>query len=147
TAPVLPPARVEVQKTFEAEATLRAEAAKGILGVDADPPSLDLWYDQLQPVLHESSLYTTPTYWLDTNLSVLDWNNAFDLVFAEMTPVLRYRHVNEFIARLANFDAVFNHGRAFSKRIFAGESPACDTETLVYRSRRYGDVTMLKVAA
>jgi ubiquinone/menaquinone biosynthesis C-methylase UbiE len=143
--PPTPPAAAP--QDLEAEAQKRAQAEKGIVGANAAPPSVDLWYDQLRPVLHESTQYTTPTYWLDADLNVLDWNLAFDLVFAELTPILRYRHVNEFIARLANYDAVFNHARAFSKRIYAGEVLWCDTETLVYRSRSYGDVTMLKVAA
>jgi ubiquinone/menaquinone biosynthesis C-methylase UbiE len=141
------PISAQPRGVIEIEVSRRTEAAKDIVGVDAEPPSLDLWYSQIRPVLHQSATYTTPTYWLDANLSILDWNPAFDLIFSEITPLLRYRHVNDFIARLANYEAVFNHGRAFTRRVHAGQSPTCDTETLLYRSSRYGDVAMLKVAA
>ena len=117
-----------------------------ILGADTGPPSLDFWYAKLRPALHEAAYYTMPTYFLDPDLNMIDWNVAYELVFSEIIGMLRYKHVNQFIARLANPDEVFDHGREFTRRVHAGELPFVDLERLVYRSNRYGDVTMLKVA-
>lgn len=144
--PLLPPTPPQARQAVEAAVRVRVSENREILGAMAEPPSLDLWYTQLLPVVHQSAIYTTPTYFLDTNLNIIDWNIAFELVFSEITPTVRYRHVNEFIARLANFPDVFNHGRAFSRRVNAGEMPTCDTETIIYRSGRYGDVQAMKVA-
>ncbi|MCE9546597.1 MAG: nucleotide-binding protein [Planctomycetia bacterium] len=142
----LPPPTSPKQGDIEDKVGKLVDEHSDIIGASEAPPGMELWYEQLRPVLRQSVYYTTPTYWLDTNLNVLDWNIAFDLVFSEIAPILQYRHVNELIARLANYDAVFNHAREFSRRVNDGEMPACDIEPLVYQSARYGDVRMLKVA-
>lgn len=144
--PILPPAPPEELRDFEEGAKERVEQNSDILGASEGASGLALWYDQIRPVLGLSTAYSAPCYWLDTNLNILDWNIAFDLLFSEIAPLLQYRHVNEFIARMANYEMVFQHARQFSRRVHGGEMPMCDAEPLVYRSGRYGDVTMLKVA-
>jgi ubiquinone/menaquinone biosynthesis C-methylase UbiE len=119
---------------------------RGILGAESPPLSLDFWYAKLRPALHEVAYYTMPTYFLDLDLNIIDWNISYELIFSEIIGMLRYRHVNQFIARLANYDEVFGHARQFTQRVHKGELPFIDLERLVYRSNRYGDVTMLKVA-
>jgi SAM-dependent methyltransferase len=141
--PSPPPADIQAAQVAISQ---RVESAGDILGADAEPPGLDLWYKQLRPLLHQTPTYTTPTYFLDSNLNIIDWNIAFELIFAEITPTLQYRHVNELIARLANYESVFDHGREFTRKVHDGKLPLVDTERLVYRSRRYGDICMLKIA-
>jgi len=141
--PTVPPSDMDAAR---AEVQQRVESASDILGAETGPPGMDLWYRDLEPVLYQSTIYTTPTYYLDNNLNIIDWNIAFDLIFADITPKLRYRHVNEFIARLANYGEVFDHGREFTRQVYAGDLELVDTEPLLYRSTRYGDVLSLKVA-
>jgi ubiquinone/menaquinone biosynthesis C-methylase UbiE len=145
-APTLPPTTPRAEQDFANAVQQRLDENSDILGAMAAPPGLDLWYEQLRPVLGQSAYYNAPTYWLDCNLNILDWNIAFGLLFSDMTPVLQYRHVNEFIARLANYEAVFQHGREFSRRVDRGELPSCDIEPLLHRSATYGDIKLLKVA-
>jgi ubiquinone/menaquinone biosynthesis C-methylase UbiE len=97
-------------------------------------------------VLHQATYYSTPTYYLDANLNIIDWNAAFGLIFREVTPSIRYQHVNTFIARLLNTEEVFDHAREFTRLVHAGSLPYTDTERLSYRSSRYGDVLLRKVA-
>ena len=145
--PVLPPSAPPTDfQAAQVEIIQRVEGASDILGADTGPPGLDLWYRQIRPLLYLAPIYTTPTYFLDSNLNIIDWNIGFELLFSEITPTLQYRHVNEFIARLANYDEVFDHGRQFTRKVHEGGLPLVDTEALVYRSRRYGDVRMLKIA-
>jgi SAM-dependent methyltransferase len=122
------------------------ETHSDIIGVDAPPPGLDTWYRVIRPVLHESTYYTTPTYYLDANLNIIDWNAAFELIFKDSTPHIRYQHVNAFIARLLNSGDVFDHAREFTGWVHNGHLPYTDIEKLAYRSSRYGDVLMRKVA-
>jgi ubiquinone/menaquinone biosynthesis C-methylase UbiE len=124
----------------------RMQTHEDILGAAAAPPGLDRWYAQLRPVIHQSASYTTPTYFLDTDLNILDWNIAFDLLFQEIAARLQYQHVNALIARLLNYDEVFTHARQFTEEVRKGYLPFVDTERLMYRSRRYGDVSFMKVA-
>ena len=146
-APVLPPSPPPIDvRAAQVEISQRVESAGDILGADTASPGLDLWYRQLRPLLHQTPNYSTPTYFLDANLNVIDWNIAFELLFSDITPTLQYRHVNELIARLANYDDVFDHGREFTRKVHEGRLPLVDTERLIYRSRRYGDVRMLKIA-
>ena len=113
-----------------------------IIGAVAEAPPPDEWYTRLRPVLHQVAQYTSPTYYLDVNYHIVDWNIAFELVFSRITNVLRGKHVNWLIAQLANAEEVFAHAQQFS----VDSIPLVDTEQLDYKSRRYGNVQMLKVA-
>lgn len=117
-----------------------------IYGIEAPPPAVDEWYTKLRPVLHEASYYTIPTYYLDPDLRVIDWNIAFELVFSDIVGKLRYRHVTWFINQLANRDEVFDHARDFTEEVQKGRLPLVDVEPLRYDSENYGSVAFLKVA-
>ena len=53
-----------------------------IYGARATPPNLDCWYRDLQPTLHQASFYTVPTYFLDHDLYIVDYNPAFEIIFS-----------------------------------------------------------------
>ncbi len=131
---------------LESQVTTLVDQNQQIIGSESGPPTLDTWYNTICPVLPQSTYYSTPAYYLDVNLNIIDWNVAFELIFQAIAPRLRYQHVNQLIARLINYDEVFQHGRQFSNRVHQGEMPFCDTEVLQYCSERFGDVEMLKVA-
>ena len=92
-------------------------------------------------------MYSTPTYYLDTKLDVIDWNIAFELIFDSMTGKIRGKHVNWLIARLENHSEVFDHAKAFTENYHrTGVFPFVDVEPLKYESHRYGNVRLTKVA-
>src|SRR5262249_28751085 len=97
-------------------------------------------YD-LRSVMYQAPRYTTPTYFLDTHLAVVAWNVAFELIFRRILPAIRRRHVNDFIHKLANRNAVFEHARKFTEKVKEeGHLPLVDMEPLVYESPDYGEV-------
>ena len=110
------------------------------------PASLESWHETIVPLLRQSTYYTAPTYYLDADLSIVGWNIAFELLFEDIAHKVLYRHVNAFIARLENHDDAFKHGHEFTDKVQAGELPYTDDELLVYRSRRFGEITFQKVA-
>jgi SAM-dependent methyltransferase len=119
---------------------------------DADAPPLTAdgltqELQQLRLVLHQAARYSTPTYYLDSRLNIIDWNVAFELIFSRILHKLRGRHVNHFIAELENCDAVFDHARDFTVKVEQGELPLIDMEPLVYQSDIYGTVRLEKVAS
>ena len=131
------------------EIAIRAEEQSGVIGWEeakGAPPAPDEWSRVLRPLLHQVSYYTAPTYYLNVKLQVIDWNTAFEVVFADRVGGLRDKHVNYFIAELANCQQVFEHAREFTAKVHRGELPLVDTEELVYQSAKYGRVTFLKVA-
>lgn len=117
-----------------------------IFGVEAPPPIGDEWYTRLRPILHEATYYSTPTYYLDPDLRVIDWNISFELIFSRIVGELRYRHVTWFINQMANRDQVFDHARDFTEQVQKGKLPLVDLEPLRYESENYGTVALLKVA-
>lgn len=124
----------------------RVETARPIVGDHNPPPAVGTWYTDLRPVLHQAIQYTVPTYYLDQNLMVVDWNIAFDLIFSRLGPKLRNKHVKWFIAELANFEEVMDHAQQFTREVLDGRIPFVDLETLHYVSERYGEVSFVKVA-
>ena len=80
-------------------------------------PSVGVWYQEIRPVLHQAIQYTVPTYYLDVNLMIVDWNIAFDLVFSRLGATLRNKHVKYFIAELQNFDEVMGHAQEFTREV------------------------------
>ena len=98
-------------------------------------------------MLHQAAMYSTPTYYLDTKLDVVDWNIAFDLMFDSITNKIRGKHVNWLIARLANHNEVFDHAKTFTENYQrTGVFPFVDVEPLEYDSQRYGSVRLTKIA-
>ena len=98
-------------------------------------------------MLHQAIHYTVPTYYLDSNLMIVDWNLAFDLVFSRLGGALRDKHVLNFINELQNSDEVMEHAQQFTAQVNDGRIPFIDIEPLVYASEKYGEVTFTKVAA
>ena len=137
---------VKVPEVPKAEIDEVVRDNRNVLGAESPPPAADVWDRSLRPVLHQVQHYSMPTYYLDVNLNVIDWNIAFGLIFTRILPRIAGQHVNRFIAELQNRDAVFDHARAFTERVNNGELPLVDTEPLLYRSERYGRVSLLKVA-
>lgn len=124
----------------------RVEKAAPIAYDDQPPPPAGAWYKDLQPVLHQAIHYTVPTYYLNMNLMIVDWNLAFDLIFSGLAPTLRDKHVKYFIAALKNFRAVMDHAQTFSRDVANGYIPFVDVEPLKYTSEKYGETRFLKVA-
>jgi ubiquinone/menaquinone biosynthesis C-methylase UbiE len=125
----------------------RLEKTPEIAGETAPEPAADVWEEELRPVLHQAIQYTVPTYYLDVNLRMIDWNLAFELVFSRCASSLRGKHVKHFIAQLANFDEVIAHAQQFTRQVFRGQVPYVDVEPLKYGSEKYGPVSFIKVAA
>jgi len=125
----------------------RLEQSPQIVGEEAPPPSANVWFDDLRPVLHQAIHYTSPTYFLDVNLKLIDWNLAFELIFARSLGRIHGRHVKHFIVELANYDEVIAHAQEFTKKVIKGKIPFVDVEPLRYGSERYGEVSFVKVAA
>lgn len=118
----------------------------GVFGADASPPSADVWDKEIRPVLHQAVHYTVPTYFLDTNLNVIDWNVAFELVFSRILGRILGKHVIHFIAALQNHDKVYDHAREFTECVRQGRLPLVDIEPLCYESEKYGLIRFVKVA-
>ena len=118
---------------------------------DADSPPLSLEDEashlhQLRSVIYQAPRYSTPTYFLDPHLAVVQWNVAFELIFRPILSAIRRRHVNYFIVELANQNEVFDHAREFTERVKEGQLPLVDLEPLVYESPDYGRVEFVKIA-
>lgn len=125
-----------------------AQGGSVLFATDTERPALGYWFHELRPCLHQAVHYSVPTYYLDTKLNVVDWNIAFELVFSDMIGHIRGKHVNWFIARLANQNQVFDHARRFTKNVLErGEFPYVDMEPIEYDSSDFGLVRMTKVAS
>jgi SAM-dependent methyltransferase len=137
-----PPAVVEPTPPKQIEEEVKKHAY--VVGATAPPPPRDEWNLSLRQVLHQANLYSTPTYYLDRNLNIVDWNIAFEALFAEIIGNLRMTHVNWFISKLAEPERVYKHAKVFSEQ---NPLPLIDSETLQYDSLKYGRVRMVKIAA
>jgi 2-polyprenyl-3-methyl-5-hydroxy-6-metoxy-1,4-benzoquinol methylase len=118
-----------------------------VYGARADAPNVSVWYQSIRPQLHHAANYGCPTYFLDADLHVVDWNVSFQTLFRPILSDIYYRHVNHFIAALTNAEDVFRHARDFTRRVEeTNELPLVDTEPITFHSDRYGDVSLLKFA-
>lgn len=112
-----------------------------------EAPSINAWRDVIRPLSHQALQYAAPAYFLDDKLNVVGWNVSFGIIFAPILEEIRGRHINHFISRMKNRDAVFDHAREFTRMVSEREVlPLVDTEELSYQSPRWGDMTFLKVA-
>jgi SAM-dependent methyltransferase len=125
-------------------------ANQGVVDFELPPPSPDDQNRQLHElgsVIYQAPRYSTPTYFLDTHLAVVDWNVAFELIFEPILPSIRRRHVNNFIVELSNQNEVFDHAREFTEKVKEGQLPLVDIEEpLVYESAAYGRIEFIKIA-
>ncbi|MGH7886911.1 MAG: class I SAM-dependent methyltransferase [Candidatus Binatia bacterium] len=83
-----------------------------------------------------------PSYLLNTNFDMLDWNTAFELVFPT---TLFYRHesVKEFVECLSSKDETKQHGA----ELIRGLPSSIDMEQLAYTSPKYGSMRFTKIAS
>ncbi|HJX85436.1 MAG TPA: class I SAM-dependent methyltransferase, partial [Candidatus Angelobacter sp.] len=132
----------EKQRLIQANELLVIDGTKSRLTHD----DLTRQLQQLRLVLYQAPRYSTPTYYLDTHLSVIHWNVAFELIFKPILSKIRRRHVNHLIAELSNCREVFNHAREFTDNATNGPLPLVDLEPLIYNSNAYGVVEFEKVA-
>ena len=93
------------------------DAEAGVYGAGEPPPHLDTWYRELRPTLYQASFYSTPTYYLDTELRIIDFNLAFDLLFHGNSGKLRGKHINKLIKLLTNREDVFRRARDFTNEV------------------------------
>ena len=132
----------------EVDRMVKQQSKSVLFATEKKKPKLDLWYDQMRPLLHQAAHYSVPTYYLDNKLNVIDWNIAFEIIFGDLLMAIRGKHVVEFIARLANHDEVFAHARKFTQDVTEKNAfPYVDLEPLVYKSPEFGAVRTMKVAA
>lgn len=132
----------------EVDRLVKKEGKSVLFASDKKKPKLDLWYDQMRPLLHQAAHYSVPTYYLDSKLNIIDWNIAFEIIFGDVLVAIRGKHVVEFIARLANHDEVFAHARQFTQAVTEKNAfPYVDLEPIVYKSPEFGTVRTMKVAA
>jgi len=82
-----------------------------------------------------------PSYLLNAKFELLDWNNAFELVFPT-THFYRHESVLEFVECLTNKDEIKRRGA----ELIAGP-PRFDLETILYHSPRYGAMRFTKIAS
>ena len=84
-----------------------------------------------------------PSYLMDHEFFILDWNPAFEMVFPTET-IYRRQHVKDFVDCLANKNEVIARGIKYqTKKI----EPSFDLETLLYKSPKYGSMTFTKQAS
>jgi hypothetical protein len=85
-----------------------------------------------------------PTYLLDTNYNFLEWNAAFDEVFAKPHKLKKGGPVGDFIAQFENEKEL----RARSVKVFSpSRLPLIDIEDFYIKSTKYGMMKYKKVAA
>lgn len=118
-----------------------------IIGEEEPAPPVDAWSREIRPVLHQAIEYTVPTYYLNVDLMMVDWNIAFDLIFSRLGGTLRGKHVKSFILELVNCQAVLEHAQKFTRDVYDNRIPFVDVEPLIYYSDKYGAVNFTKVAA
>ena len=120
------------------------ELATEVLGADCDAPKADTWNRKLRPVMFQAPTYSVPTYFLDENLFIVDWNPAFELIFGDVVSMLQGEHVNRFIATLDNAEESFDHAREFSNK---NPLPTVDLEKLIFTTLRFGTFNFMKIAS
>jgi len=88
--------------------------------------------------------HMTPAYMLDDNFFFLDWNPAFDELFAKPLKIKRRTtHGGDFIAELVNPVAILKR----ATQVFDKEpKPLVDVESLQLISKKYGKLDFRKVA-
>src|SRR5262249_24566968 len=85
-----------------------------------------------------------PIYILDRNYFFLDWNPAFERLFAEPLGLYRRQHAEEFVRALVNRDAV----EARARQVFPPDKlPLVDMEPLLFQSAEFGVIELWKIAS
>jgi len=129
-----PPATLAARKAYS--------ASKPLPGGNA--PTLKILEDRRDLRIGPGADPTVPSYVLDRNFRIVDWNEAFSLCFDRTMEGRRGMSVSEWTYFLDNYEEVVDHGI----RVFGGEKPlpAIDVETIRYKSMKYGAVRAIKRA-
>jgi ubiquinone/menaquinone biosynthesis C-methylase UbiE/PAS domain-containing protein len=105
-----------------------------------DAPAYSIYDETLGEALRfaPSGFAMTPAYLLDRAYRILDWNEAFGLVFDRTMEGRTGQSVLEWTYFLDNYQEVMDHG----SRRFADPNklPAVDVEPIEFTSTRYGKV-------
>ncbi len=88
--------------------------------------------------------HTVPAYLLDENFFFLDWNPAFDELFAQSLKLRRRTsHAGDFVAELVNPVEILKRAtQVFDK----DPKPLVDLEPLQLKSKKYGLINFRKIA-
>jgi ubiquinone/menaquinone biosynthesis C-methylase UbiE len=85
-----------------------------------------------------------PMYILDKGYYFLDWNTAFERLFAKPFSLFRGQHAQEFIKHFVNRDGVESRTRDIFGRVAL---PPLDMEKIVINSKEFGTLELWKIAA
>ncbi len=81
-----------------------------------------------------------PTYVLDKNFNIIDWNASFDVVFGA-SGFHRGEYVTAFLKKLKNSAQVIKRGKEFV------DPPLFDDEEFIFDSQEFGKMVFLKTTA
>ncbi len=146
---------VEPPETPQADSFLKSQEPddvpgqwKSIYGADRPAPPINTWNRRLRPALYQASYYSIPTYYLDPDLNIIDFNAAFEAIFRRIAGTLRGQHVNWFINAMVNSDDMFREGQKFTEEVAEKRTfPFVHTEPIVYNSDSFGRVEFTKIAS
>lgn len=116
---------------------------KDVLGFSKEPPALTKAGTELiRDMLFEA---TVPTYILNEDFHILDWNPAFEVAFGAHTRKLRRQHhVSQLIHYLDDSAEIIRH----AAEVFGGDTePLVDFEVLTYSSPTYGSMEFGKITS
>jgi 2-polyprenyl-3-methyl-5-hydroxy-6-metoxy-1,4-benzoquinol methylase len=118
------------------------EADRTLPGAAAEP--FRIVEDHVELSILPSSQPMTPMYFLDKYFRILDWNEAFSLVFDGTMEGRRGKPITNWVYWLENYKEIAEE----SKKKFSDPEnfPVIDIETLKYNSLRYGHVEFKKRA-
>jgi ubiquinone/menaquinone biosynthesis C-methylase UbiE/PAS domain-containing protein len=85
-----------------------------------------------------------PIYILDPSYFFMDWNPAFEKLFAEPLGLYRGQHAQEFVRSLVNRGVVESRARQV---FLPGNIPFVDMEPLFFRSEEFGVIELWKIAS
>ena len=122
----------------------RRESTKDIHLPGADAPEFNLLQELPAFNAMPGADPMVPMYRLDSNFRIMDWNEAFSLVFDRTLEGRRGQSAVEWVYFLDNWEEVLTHG--VEKFSDPANIPNFDIEPIEYASSRYGKLTAMKRA-
>jgi ubiquinone/menaquinone biosynthesis C-methylase UbiE len=120
------------------------EDLKDAITPDPDPQPLrpeERWTTtQAVPLLDQLG----PVYILDPRYFFVDWNPAFQRIFADQLKLYRGQHAQDFVQSLLNHADVDERAR---KVFLPDRIPLADIEPLFFKSEKFGVMHLYKIAA
>ncbi len=128
----------------KAEAVKASVAYANLPGVANEPTGPAESWRQSMAARTAAFENTSPAYMLDDNFFFLDWNPAFDELFAKpLNLKRRTNHAGDFVAELVNPNAILKR----AAKVFDTEPrPLVDVEPLQLQSKKYGRIDFRKIA-